>query len=67
MPKHKAKNTFLLNKFGSKHSLLMKFGQFVPYYKRKNFIETFYKNCDLKTHSRPFCVSKELSASPIGK
>ena len=38
----------------------MKFGQFVPYYKRKNFIEKFYKNCDLKTSSRPFCIPKEL-------
>ena len=38
-----------------------------PYYKRKNFIETFYKNCDLQTSFSSFCVSKELGASPIGK
>ena len=32
----------------------MKLGQFMSYYKRKNFIKTFYKNCDLKTSSRAF-------------
>ena len=34
---------------GRKHSMLLKFGQFVLYYKRKNFIKTFHKNFDLKT------------------
>ena len=33
-----------LNNLGSKYSLLMKFGQFMSYYKRKIFIEKFYKN-----------------------
>ena len=32
-----------LNNLGSKHILLMKFGQFMSYYKRKNFIKKFYK------------------------
>ena len=36
----------------------MKFGQFMPYYKRKIFTKTFYKNCDLKTNSRPFEFAK---------
>ena len=36
----------------------MKFDQFMSYYKGKNFIQTFYKNCDLKTRSRPFGVCK---------
>ena len=67
MPKHKTRNTFLLNNLGSKHSLLMKFGQFMSDYKRKNFIKKFYKNCDLKTSSRFFCVCKELSTTSIGK
>ena len=39
----------------------MKFGQFMSYYKRKNFIKNFYKNCDLKTSSRPFFICKEGS------
>ena len=57
MPKHKTRNTFhwSLNILGIKYSLLMKFGQFISYYIRKNFIKKFYKNC------RPFCVCKEWS------
>ena len=56
-----------LNNLGSKHSLFMKFGQFMSQYKRKNFIKKFFKNYGLKTSSRPFCVCKELSTSSIGK
>ena len=52
---------------GSKRTLLMKFGQFMSYYKRKNFMRKFYKNCNQKTSSRPFCVCKELSTASIGK
>ena len=36
-------------------------------YKRKNLIKKFYKNCDLKTNFRLFCVCKELSTTSIGK
>ena len=36
-------------------------------YKRKNFTKKFYKNCDLKTGSRPFCVGKELTTASIVK
>ena len=36
----------------------MKFGQFMSYYKRKNIIKKFYKNCGLKTSSRPFVFAK---------
>ena len=44
---------------GSKCTLLMKFGQFMSYYKRKNFIKRFYKDCGLKTSSRPFlCLQR---------
>ena len=47
------------NNLGSKHSLLMKFGQFMSYEKRKNFIKKFYQNCGLKTSSRPFlCLQR---------
>ena len=48
----------------------MEFGQFIPYYKRKHFSETFYKNCDLKTSSRQFgevlqfCFARNL-AQPL--
>ena len=52
---------------GSKDSLLMKFDQFMSYSKRNNFIKKFYKNCSLKTSSRPFCVCKELSTTSIAK
>ena len=49
----------LLNNLGSKHSLLMKCGQFMSYYKRKNFIEKFHGNWDLETSSRPFlCLQR---------
>ena len=51
-------NEDLLNKLGSKHSLLMKSGQFMSHYKRKDFIKKFYKHCDLKISSKPSCVDK---------
>ena len=59
----KNKKYILLNNLGSKHSLLMKFGQFMSYYKRKKIIKKFYKNCNLETSSRPFYVYKELSTT----
>ena len=37
----------------------------MSYYKRKNYIKKFHKNCDLK-NSRPICVYKEFSATSIG-
>ena len=67
MPKHKTRNTFLLNNLGSKHSLLMKFGQFMSDYKRKILSKNSTKTGDLKTSSRFFCVCKELSTTSIGK
>ena len=43
----KARNTkhILLNNLGSKHSLVIKFGQFLQYYEAKFFIKKFYKKC----------------------
>ena len=58
MPKHKTRN---------KHSLVMKFGQFMSYCKRKNFIKKYYKNYGLKTNSRPVCIYRKLSATSFGK
>ena len=66
MVKHK-KNSILRNKLGRKHNLLMKFGQFMSYYKRRKFMKKFYKNCDLKTSPRFACVRKELGTTSIGK
>ena len=51
----------LPNKFGSKHSPVMKFGQFI-YYKRKIFIKKLYETYGLETSSGPFLIFKE---SPI--
>ena len=51
----------------SKHSMLVKSGQFMSYNKRKQFIKKFYKNYDLKTSPRPFCVCKELGTTSTGK
>ena len=61
------KKYFSLNDVESKHNLFIKFDQFMSYYKRKQFIKKFYKNCVLKTSSRPFHVCKELSTISIGK
>ena len=57
----------LQNNIGCKHGLLMKFGQFVLYPKRNNFIKDLHKKCGLKPSSRPFRVCKVLSTSSIGK
>ena len=43
----------------------MKFGQFLSYYIRKNFMEKFRKTCNLETSSRPFCVCRELSTTSM--
>ena len=42
MPKNKTKY-ILLNDLGSKHSFLMKFGQFRSYYKMKKYIKKVQK------------------------
>ena len=51
----------LLNKLGSKHSLVMKFSQFVQHYKRKIFIQKLCEKYGLETSSRPFLIFKESS------
>ena len=47
----------LLNNLGNKHSLLMKFDQFVPYYKEKKIIKKLHKIFTLETSSRP-CLQR---------
>ena len=66
MPKHERRNTIHWITW-EVNSLLMRCGQFMSYYKRKNFIKKFCKNCRWKTSSRLFCVCKELSTASIGK
>ena len=51
----------LVNNLGSKHSLVMKFGQFMQYYNIIFFIEKLYEKCHLETSSRPFLIFKESS------
>ena len=43
----------LLNNLGSKRHLIMKFGQFIYYYKRKRFIKNFYEKYGLEISFRP--------------
>ena len=52
--------TFQVPSLESKHSLVMKFGQFL-HYKREIFIKNFYEKCGLKSSSRPFLIFKESS------
>ena len=46
----------LLNNLKSKRSLVMKFGQFMQYYKIIFFRKKFYEKCDLGTSSRFFLI-----------
>ena len=58
------KKYVLLNNLGSKDNLLMKFDQFMSYYKRKNFIKKLYtKTAAQKLVPGPFCVCKEFTTS----
>ena len=54
----------ILNKWGSKRILVMKFGQFMQNYKKK-FIKKFYQKCGLETSSRPFLIFKGFSVKKI--
>ena len=44
-----SKAHILLNNLASKHSLVMKFGKFMYYYKINFFIEKLYEKCGLET------------------
>ena len=48
----------LFNNLGSKHSLVMKFGQFMQYYKTKFFIKKLYGKCGLETSFKLFLIFK---------
>ena len=48
-----------LNNLGGKHSLVIKFGQFMLTYKIEFFIKKLYENCSLEISSRPLANFKE--------
>ena len=56
MPKHKTRNAFY--KFGSKYNLLMKFGQFISYYKIKKLFKHLTKTATLNLVPGPFVFTK---------
>ena len=56
MPRHKTRITFYRITWEA-NTVVNEFGQFMSYHKRKGL--NFYKNCCLKTSSRPYCVCKE--------
>ena len=53
MSKHETKHILLIN-LGSKHTLVIKFCQFMQHYKRAIFNKKFLKKRGLETSSRPF-------------
>ena len=56
----------LLNNLGSKCSLVIKFGQFMQYYKIIFLSKNYTKNVGgLETSSRPFLIFKESSVKMI--
>ena len=64
MPKHKTRNTFYRITCEINTSLLMKFGQFMSYSKRNNFIKKIVQKLQpQKNSSRPFYVCKKLSTT----
>ena len=65
MPKDKARNTFQWITWEIQS--VNEIWPVMSYYKRKKFIKKLYKNCGLKTSSRPFYVCKELSTTFIGE
>ena len=59
LPKHKTKNTFHWIILGSKHRLLMRFDQFMPYYERIDFLsKSSTKTAVWKLVSGPFCLPR---------
>ena len=63
MTKHKARNTFYWITW-KVNSLLMKYGQFISYYKRRYLIKKLCKNSVLKTSFRAFVFPK-IKARPL--
>ena len=67
MPKHETQNT--LHILGTKHVLVMKFGQFMWYCKIKVFIKKYMKiwSGNYRPLCRPLCIFKESSVKRILK
>ena len=55
----------LLNNLGSKCILVIKFGQFMQYYKMIFFIKKFYERYGMETSSRSFLIFKKSSVKKI--
>ena len=66
MRKDKTRNTFFCWTTWKVNTVLMKFGQFMSYHNKK-FYQKFYKDCQLKTSSRHYCVCKEFKHSMYWK
>ena len=64
MPKHETRN-ILLNNLGSKRSLVMKFGQFMQYYKIIFLSKNATKNVAWKLVADPFKFFEESSVKKI--
>ena len=64
MPKHKIRNIFYWITLKVNPVCEWNLAS-MPYYKRKKIIKTFYKNCNLKTSSRLFCVCKEFKVASV--
>ena len=57
MRKHEKKKNILLNNLGEKHSLLMKFGQFIKFY------QTTQQKLPPEIYFHTLCIFKELSTT----
>ena len=61
VPEHKIKKCIFLNNLRMKHSMVMNFGQFMRYHKRKNLSKNSMELYGLETSSRFFFILKESS------
>ena len=67
MPKHKIQNTFHWITLEVNTFCLWNLASSCYITKFFFFFKKSYKNCNLKTSCRPFCVCKELRTTSIGK
>ena len=67
MPKHKTRNTFYWITWEINTVCQWDLASLYHITKRKIFIQKVYKNCNLKTSVRSFCVCEKLSTTSIGK
>ena len=58
MPKHEKKKNISLNNLRSKHSMSMKSGQFMSYYKKQKLSKSFTKTASRELVLDPFVFTK---------